>query len=64
MGRMSQNPKAKVFTFRAPDDIAELIYKAAAAYPDVSAFLLEAAASKALNDSSSKTIHPVPRGGK
>ena len=50
MGKMKERPKYNVFTFRADDSLAELIHQAAAKYPDLSSFLLEAAATKAYNE--------------
>lgn len=50
MGKMLPNPKQNVFNFRADDDLAALIRRAAASYPDLSAFLREAARTKAENE--------------
>ncbi len=62
MGKMKLKPKYNVFTFRADDSIAELIHQAAASYPDLSSFLLEAAATKAVNETYSETVCE-PAGG-
>lgn len=50
MGKVSENPKGHVFTFRADDETARLIRAAAAEHGSLSDFLLEAAEVKALDE--------------
>ena len=50
MGKMKEDPKYNVFTFRAADQDAEDIQQAAKAYESMSDFLLTAAVEKARAD--------------
>jgi hypothetical protein len=50
VGRCKSNPKYNVFSFRADDELAAAIRKAAEPYPSIGDFLAEAAEVKAMNE--------------
>jgi uncharacterized protein (DUF1778 family) len=50
MGRKKKNPKMNVFSFRADKETAEMILAAAAGYPTLNDFLLQAATVTAMSE--------------
>lgn len=50
MGRCKERPKYHVFSFRADDELAQAIRKAAESYPSIGDFLAEAATVKTMNE--------------